>query len=111
MASALLCIILTTGDVFVVHHDLQKGVGIKINYSHGLIRSALQGDITRMKSHIQGYSFHKFGYNACDKHICNLRDRTWPHSRGGHGTNGVFLNQHDFVTATLLQNIFVFMMK
>ena len=107
MASTLLCIILTTGDVFVVHDDLQKGVGIKINYSHGLIRSALQGDITRMKSH----SFYKFGYNTCDRYSRNLHDRTWPHSRGGHGTKGDFLNQHDFVTATLLQNIFVFMMK
>jgi hypothetical protein len=32
-----------TGDCFVVHHDRQKGVGVIINYSHGMIRCEKNG--------------------------------------------------------------------
>ena len=95
-----------TGDCFVVHHDRQKGVGIKLNYSHGMIRSVLKIDILAMKDHIPCYFFYKFAFDACDRFNRNLHDKSWPHARGGKGTRGDFLNQHDFAMAVLLQNIF-----
>ena len=45
---------INSGATFVVHHDTQKGVGIKINYSRGLIRSTLRNDLNRLKHHIPG---------------------------------------------------------
>ena len=95
-----------TGDCFIVHHDRQKGVGIKINYSHGMIRSTRKADIDQLKNHIPCYFFYKFAFDACDRFNRNLHDKSWPHARGGHGTKGDFLNQHDFVMAMLLQNVF-----
>lgn len=95
-----------SGDGFVVHHDRQKGVGVKINYSHGMIRSDRKADIDRMKNHIPCYYFYKFSFDACDRFNRNLHDKSWPHARGGSGTRGDFLNQHDFAMAVLLQNIF-----
>ena len=71
-----------SGDCFVVHHDRQKGVGIKINYSHGMVRSIRKQDIDQMKSHIPCYYFCKFAFDACDRFNRNLHDRSWPHARG-----------------------------
>ena len=50
--------------------------------------------------------FYKFSFDACDRFNRNLHDKSWPHARGGSGTRGDFLNQHDFAMAVLLQNIF-----
>ena len=65
--------------------------------------------IDQIKSHIPCYffsHFYKFAFDACDRFNRNLHDKSWPHSRGGHGTRGDFLNQHDFAMAVLLQNTF-----
>ena len=95
-----------TGVCFVVHHDRQKGVGIKINYSHNMIRSVLSNEVEQMRYHIPCYYYYKGGFDSCDRFNRNLHDRSWPHSRGGSGTKGDFLNQHDFAMAVLLQNVF-----
>lgn len=95
-----------TFDCFVVHHDRQKGVGIKINYSHGMVRNTNRFDIMHMKNQIPCYYYYKGAFDSCDRFNRNLHDKSWPHARGGRGTAGDFLNQHDFAMACILQNVF-----
>lgn len=95
-----------THAVFCVHHDTQKGLGVKYNLSHGLVRSTNLHVVRRNKDVIPGYSYYKCMFEVCDRFNRNLHDRTYPKARGGNGTSGAYLNAHDFYMACILQNVF-----
>ena len=45
-------------------------------------------------------------FESCDRFNRNLHDRVWPYKRGGKGTLGEAGHHHDFIMATVVQNIF-----
>ena len=96
----------TTGECFVYHYDTQKGVGKKYNYSRGFIRSVDKYKVKEHSNRIPCYDYYKTMFESCDRFNRNLHDRVWPYKRGGKGTLGEAGHHHDFIMATVVQNIF-----
>ena len=95
-----------TGELFVYHYDIQKGVGIKYNYSRGFIRSTDKAKVKLHANRIPGYDNYKTFFEACDNFNRALHDRYFPHKRGGHGVSGENGEHNDFIMACILQNTF-----
>ena len=79
-----------------MHNDTQKGVGLKLNLTRGLVRSTDKYVVRNNTGVIPGYSYYKWLFEVCDRFNRNLHDRSWPHTRGGNGTQGDYLNAHCF---------------
>jgi hypothetical protein len=96
----------TTSQLFVYHFDRQKGVGKKYNFSHGFKRYTDKRKISECKEMIPAYDYYKTFFECCDNFNRGLKDKHWPHKRGGKGTKGEYGNHNDFFLACILQNTF-----
>jgi hypothetical protein len=88
------------------HFDRQKGVGKKYNFSHGFKRYTDKRKISECKEMIPAYDYYKTFFECCDNFNRGLKDKHWPHKRGGKGTKGEYGNHNDFFLACILQNTF-----
>ena len=95
-----------SGETFVYHHDTQKGVGEKYNYSRGFLWDQTKTKVDSSEYRIPCYDNYKTMFECCDRFNRNLHDRVWPHKRGGKNTPGEFGRQHDFALACILQNVY-----
>lgn len=96
----------TTSESFVAHHDTQKGVGKKYNYSKGFVHDTRKETVKNHQHRIPAYSYYKAFFECCDNFNRALHDKSWPHKRGGRGKSGEEGCHNDFLMAVVLQNTF-----
>ena len=92
----------TTGETFSYVWDTNKDVGKKLTLSNAFTRTngKWEGPYSVL------YRTYKQMFADCDNFNRSLKDRTWPHRKGGRNSQGAFGNQHDFAFSTILQNTF-----
>jgi hypothetical protein len=95
----------TTEQLFVYHYDTQKGVGKKYNFSYGFKRSTDKLTIRQYQGRIPAYDNCKTFFECFNLNFNHsLKDKAWPHKRGGRATLGENGTRHDFFLACMLQH-------
>ena len=97
---------LHTGKVFTRHYDPIKGVGQKFNLSGGFVSSVSVKDIKDHLLQPPCYAYYTHMFGDCDYFNTFLKRACWPHKRGGNGLAGVEGAHHDFVMASMGENLY-----